>query len=143
MKPLMKPLMKPFSCFLLTLGLAPLSPVQAETPTDFLRRFETEARAGAPAFAASAARGERFFHTAGAKDWRCSTCHTDNPASIGKHATTSKAIDPLAPAANVARFVRPDKVDKWFKRNCNDVLDRACSPAEKADVLAYLMTVGK
>jgi hypothetical protein len=30
-------------------------------------------------------------------------------------------------------------VEKWFKRNCNDVLARACTPAEKADVLAYLL----
>ena len=30
------------------------------------------------------------------------------------------------------------RVDKWFRRNCNDVLSRECSAAEKADVLAYL-----
>jgi hypothetical protein len=31
------------------------------------------------------------------------------------------------------------KVDKWFRRNCNDVLERECSAAEKADVLAYVI----
>ncbi|HET6803481.1 MAG TPA: DUF1924 domain-containing protein, partial [Casimicrobiaceae bacterium] len=26
-----------------------------------------------------------------------------------------------------------------FRRNCNDVLSRACTPQEKGDVLAYLL----
>jgi hypothetical protein len=29
-------------------------------------------------------------------------------------------------------------VDKWFARNCKDVLGRECSALEIADVLAYL-----
>jgi hypothetical protein len=33
----------------------------------------------------------------------------------------------------------PAKVDKWFRRNCNDVLKRECTPVEKADVLAWLL----
>ena len=41
------------------------------------------------------------------------------------------------------RFTRPDKVEKWFRRNCNDVLGRACTASEKGDVLAYLMSLGK
>jgi len=32
-------------------------------------------------------------------------------------------------------------VEKWFRRNCNDVLNRACTASEQGDVLAYLMTV--
>lgn len=129
------------SRLMLLAGVFCVSAAHAETARDFLNRFEGEARASAPAFVASAARGEKFFHAPGAKDWRCSTCHTDNPAVVGKHATTSKPIEPLAPAVNAGRFVRPDKVDKWFKRNCKDVLDRACTPAEKADLIAYLITV--
>ena len=35
------------------------------------------------------------------------------------------------------------KVEKWFKRNCNDVLGRVCTPLEKGDVLSYLLTVKK
>ena len=128
---------------LLLAGLQATAAARAETPRDFLNRFEAEARAASPGFAASAVRGERFFHNAGSKDWRCTSCHTDNPAATGKHATTHKPIDPMAPATNPDRFARADKVDKWFKRNCNDVLDRPCSPAEKADLVAYLMTVKK
>jgi len=55
-----------------------------------------------------------------------------------KHANTGKLIAPLAPAFNPKAFTDTAKVDKWFKRNCNDVLSRECSAGEKADVLAYL-----
>ena len=30
-------------------------------------------------------------------------------------------------------------MDKWFRRNCNDVLSRECTAVEKADVLAWLL----
>ena len=54
---------------------------------------------------------------------------------------TGKAIAPLAPGASPARFTDPAKVEKSFTRNCNDVLKRTCTPAEKGDVLAYLMSL--
>jgi hypothetical protein len=65
------------------------------------------------------------------------------PTGEGKHASTNKAIAPLAPSFNSDRFTDSAKVDKWFKRNCNDVLGRACTPSEKADVLAYLLSLKK
>ncbi len=45
----------------------------------------------------------------------------------------------MAPAVNPMRFTRSAKVEKWFKRNCNDVLGRACTAQERADVAANLM----
>jgi hypothetical protein len=33
------------------------------------------------------------------------------------------------------------KTEKWFRRNCNDVMHRECSPAEKADVIGWLRTL--
>ena len=48
---------------------------------------------------------------------------------------------PLAPAAHARRFSDAAKAEKWFRRNCNDVLGRECSAAEKADVLAWLNTL--
>ena len=89
----------------------------------------------------SAARGEQFFNATHANDWSCSTCHTRDPAHPGKHAKTSKILQPMAPAANPDRFTDQARVDKWFRRNCNDVLDRTCTPQEKGDVLAYLMSL--
>ncbi len=109
----------------------------AETPKDFLNTFQKEA--SGQAF--SAARGETFFKTKHGSEWSCSSCHTGNPAANGKHAKSDKLIQPLAPSANAERFTDVKKVEKWFKRNCNDVLDRVCTPQEKGDVLAYLMAV--
>ena len=116
---------------------------RAETPADFEAAFAAEARRADPAFAGfSAARGQRFFAATHGGDWSCSSCHTQDPSAIGEHAVTGKRIEPLAPAANPERFTRPASVEKWFKRNCNDVLKRACTAQEKGDVLAWLMTSG-
>ena len=115
----------------------------AETPNEILASIQQEA-ASTPGFQGfSAARGENFFKSRHGNDWSCSSCHTDNPAATGKHAKTGKIIQALAPSANAERFTNPKKVDKWFKRNCNDVLDRACSAQEKGDVLSYLLTLKK
>lgn len=118
--------------------------VSAETPDEVLAAIRSDAKETAPSFQGfSAARGERFFNQTHGNEWSCASCHTDNPAASGKHARTGKVIQPLASAANAERFTNPGKVEKWFKRNCNDVLDRACTPQEKGDVLAYLLTVTK
>lgn len=115
------------------------SPAAAVTPAEIQQELEAAARAGDPAFTGlSAARGERLFKTTHGNDWSCASCHTVNPLAPGKHAKTGKRIAPLAPAANPQRFTDRAKVEKWFKRNCNDVLGRPCSAREKGDVLTYL-----
>jgi hypothetical protein len=118
-------------------------PACAETPAQVLATIESAAKA-APGFQGfSAARGEQFFKTTHGNELRCAACHTENPAAMGKHAKTGKPIEPMAPAANAERFTDPAKVEKWFKRNCNDVLDRPCTPQEKGDFLTYLLSVRK
>jgi cytochrome c peroxidase len=101
--------------------------------------YQGEARKADPAFTASASRGEAFFNARHGNEWSCASCHGNPPTGQGKHATTGKAIAPLAPAANAERFADAAKVEKWFRRNCNDVLGRACTPAEKADVMAFVL----
>jgi hypothetical protein len=93
------------------------------------------AQAGSPG---SASRGQVFFSSRHGGEWSCASCHGTPPTGIGKHASTGKAIDPLAPAFNPKAFTDAARVEKWFRRNCKDVLTRECSAAEKADVLAYL-----
>jgi len=116
-------------------------PAFAETPVEVLAAFKAEASA-MPGFQGfSAERGEKFFKTKHNHDLSCSSCHTDNPAAQGKHAETDKLIKPLAPAANEERFTDMKKVAKWFKRNCQEVLGRACTPQEKADFTAYMISV--
>ena len=91
--------------------------------------------------AAQPERGQAFFTSKHGKDWSCSTCHTAKPTVEGKHATTGKVIAPMAPAANPQRFTDAAKTEKWFRRNCNDVVGRECSAAEKADVLSWLASL--
>ncbi|MGB0126389.1 MAG: DUF1924 domain-containing protein [Rhodocyclaceae bacterium] len=126
----------------LLLGVAMVAGARAEAPADFLKAFEADARKVDSSFKGfSAQRGAQFFKSQHGGEWSCASCHTENPAGSGKHAKTEKKIDPLAPSANAERFTNPAKVEKWFRRNCNDTLDRQCSPQEKGDVLAYLMSV--
>jgi hypothetical protein len=68
----------------------------------------------------------------------CSTCHGRDLTKPGRQAATGKAIEPMAPSVNPQRFTDPDKVEKWFRRNCHWTLGRACTPAEKADFFIYL-----
>lgn len=104
--------------------------------------FEAAARQSDSRFPGfSAQRGREFFTSRHGSDWSCASCHTDNPLGAGRHARTGKDIAPLAPGANSKRFTDAAKVEKWFKRNCSDVLNRACTAREKGDVLQYLMTL--
>ena len=131
------------SGLLFVFGLA-VQPAYAQTPSEVLASFQSDAAESTQSFQGfSAARGEKFFKEKHGNDWSCSSCHTDNPSVTGKHAKTEKPIEPLAPSANAERFTSLKKIEKWFKRNCNDVLDRACTPLEKGDVLAYLLSVRK
>jgi hypothetical protein len=59
----------------------------------------------------------------------------------GKHAKTEKRISPMSPAFKPDRFTDSAKTEKWFRRNCNDVVGRECSTSEKADVLAWLISL--
>ncbi len=114
----------------------------AQTPASVATMYETSARSEVPSFTGlSAARGKQLFQSTHGENWSCASCHTDNPLADGKHAKTGKPIAALAPAANPSRFTNVDKVEKWFRRNCNDVLGRACTAQEKGDVLAYLMSL--
>jgi hypothetical protein len=88
-----------------------------------------------------AARGQVFFRSQHGGEWSCASCHGQQPTRDGKHASTGKSIMPLAPAANPERLTDTAKVDKWLRRNCKDVLSRECSAIEKADVLAYLISL--
>lgn len=122
---------------LFALGSVLAPPALADTPQQILARYQQQAGS------ASATRGEAFFHAKITRDGKtesCTSCHTDNPKAVGK-TRANKAIEPLAPIANPARLTDPAKVEKWFKRNCKDVLARECSVQEKADFVAFLISV--
>lgn len=105
-------------------------------PTEMLQGYSAQAGA-----VAQPERGRQFFESRHGRDWSCSSCHGAVPTQPGRHAATGRTVGALAPAANAQRFTDPAKTEKWFRRNCNDVLGRECSAAEKADVLAWLLTL--
>ena len=119
--------------FLICVGIS-----HAADPQSFLKLYSGEAKE-----TPSIQKGEKFFLSKHGNEWSCSSCHGMPPIVEGNHASTNKAIAPLAPGFNPERFTDTAKVDKWFKRNCNDVLGRVCTPSEKADVLAYLISLKK
>jgi Domain of unknown function (DUF1924) len=106
------------------------------TPAEQLSRWSAQAGA-----LGSAANGQAFFNSRHGGEWSCASCHGTPPTRRGEHASTAKPIAPLAPAFNAQAFNDAAKSDKWFRRNCKDVLNRECSAAEKADVMAYLLSL--
>lgn len=107
----------------------------ADDPASQLARYAAQAGK-----APDAANGQRLFTSRHGRDWSCASCHGAAPVAPGQHAGTGKPIAPLAPAFNGQRFNDPAKTEKWFRRNCNDVLGRECLASEKADVLSWLLS---
>ncbi len=117
----------------------------AVTPQELLKQYEAQARTENAAFAGfSAERGATFFKTERAhsngKQVSCATCHTADPRNQGK-TRANKVIEPMASIANPQRFTDEAKVEKWFGRNCRDVLERTCTAQEKGDFIQYLVNV--
>lgn len=114
---------------------------QAATPAELMAGYRTEAARLTPGFQPSAQRGAEFFARpfgVSAKMPACTSCHTEKPGQAGKHVVTDKTIKPLAPSANAERFTDTGKAEKWFGRNCKEVVGRECSAGEKADFIAFL-----
>ena len=93
----------------------------------------------------SAEEGKKLYyikrmHTEKKEEISCTSCHMDDPAKSGR-TPIGKPIDPLSPAVNKERFTDPEKVEKWFKRNCLGVFERECTPKEKGDFIAYMMSL--
>jgi hypothetical protein len=119
------------------LALLGVATARAETVDDLLAAYRGQ---GAGPF--SAAAGEALWHKELPADdgtrRACTSCHTGDPKRPGRHATTGKAIDPIAPSANAKRLTERREIEKWLTRNCKWTLGRACSPQEKGDLLTFL-----
>lgn len=115
------------------------SAAAADTPASFMAHYAQQA--GVAVSALSPARGEALYRgehpgKSGAAQ-SCASCHSANPKQAGQ-TRVGKRIEPLAPSANPARFTDAAQVEKWFRRNCQDVLARECSAQEKGDFIAWL-----
>jgi len=129
--------------FVLLCAAALGMPAFAGEREDLIARYTAEARAADPAFTAfSAARGEalhRDRHAGGKPDTpACTSCHGEDARAAGR-TRAGKAIEPMAVSASPTRYTDAAKVEKWFKRNCTEVLGRECTAREKGDWLAWMM----
>lgn len=124
-----------------TAAIAAMTPAQKAIVDSYLV-VATKSDPGLKAF--SAERGKSLFqgkHTGGKPDTpSCTSCHTADLGKAGK-TRAGKEIAPMASSANPKRYSDPAEVEKWFKRNCNDVLGRECTAIEKGDVLVYLLGI--
>ena len=107
-------------------------------------QYASAARAADPAFAGFSAERGRALHTqtftGGKPDTpSCTTCHGKDTRAAGR-TLAGKPIDPVALSAEPARYTDPAKVEKWFKRNCNEVLGRECNAREKGDWLTFMLS---
>ena len=116
-------------------------PALAETAHPLLPGYAAQARQQDPAFAGfSAERGKALYYAEeqrNGKTMSCTTCHTDDPRQTGKTLAYRK-VEPLAPVTNPARFTDAKKVEKWFRRNCDDVFARECTAQEKGDFITWI-----
>ena len=102
--------------------------------------YRAAAKQENPAFKDFSALAGRKLYSTKVGELMCASCHTDSPMLEGRHVRTNKVILPMAPSANPKRLTDAANVEKWFKRNCNDVLKRACTAQEKGDFMAYLLS---
>ena len=129
------------SIIVLACALAPAS--AGESAQSLLDFYANEAKASDPGFSRfSAERGEHLFRTnfsTGKPDTpSCTTCHTTDPRKTGQ-TRAGKDIEPMAASANPKRYSDQAKTEKWFGRNCNNVLGRECTATEKGDFIAFML----
>lgn len=123
-------------------GIA-LHAVASDTASTQVANWTASAKASDLAFTASVDRGRAFYLRQSGTNpdmASCAACHTADPSTSGRHTVTGKRIAAMAIQTNPERFTDTSKTEKWFKRNCNDVLGRVCTPAEKADFTTFMLT---
>ena len=116
---------------------------QAGVREDQLAQYASAAKLASPAFAGFSAERGKTLHTqnftGGKPDTpACTSCHGKDTRSAGR-APSGKAIEAMAVSATPARYTDPAKVEKWFKRNCTEVLGRVCTDQEKGDWLSFML----
>lgn len=111
---------------------------------DYLSSLKQEVLQENPKFTGfDAKKGEEIFTSKHigkkGKEIACTTCHTINLNNSGENTFTGKTIEPLSPKANPKRFTDVKEIEKWMKRNFNDVYNREGTALEKGDVTTYII----
>lgn len=105
---------------------------------DLLQQFRAQGAGGFTVAAGEQLWERKVIDPKTGQTRRCALCHTADLRKMGKHATTGKAIEPMAPSANPERLSDTAKIVKWLARNCKWTLGRECTPQEKGDVLTMI-----
>ena len=126
----------------LVLGLS--GPGMAGPRETQMGQYASAARATDPAFSGFSADRGSALHTQSVTGGKpdtpsCTTCHGKETRAAGR-TLAGKSIEPVAVSAAPARYTDPAKVEKWFKRNCNEVLGRECNAREKGDWLTFMLS---
>lgn len=111
---------------------------------DFLATQKQEVLKTDPNFKGfDAKKGEKIFTSKHigkkGKEISCVSCHSANLQNSGENFFTGKTIEPLSPKANPKRFTEIKTIEKWLKRNFNDVYNREGTALEKGDVVTYII----
>ena len=117
----------------------------ASVVDDYLSSLKQEVLKTEPNFKTfDAKKGEEIFKSKHigkkGKEISCESCHTTNLANSGENIFTGKTIEPLSPKANPKRLTDINEIEKWLKRNFNDVYNKEGTPMEKGDVITYIMS---
>lgn len=114
---------------------------------DYLGSLKQEASKENPNFKGfDAKRGETIFTTPHmgkkGKMISCTSCHGEDLSKSAVNYFTGKVIEPLSPKANPKRLSDRAEIEKWLKRNFNDVYNREGTAVEKGDVITYIIKGG-
>lgn len=137
----MKPtITKPAILLVAGLAMASLTGVSQAGPREEILATYA-AQAGTAEFSAARGAGLHSRNFAGGKPDTpaCTSCHGKDVRAGGR-TLTGKSIDPVAVSVSPQRYTDPAKVEKWFKRNCNEVLGRECAAREKGDWLTFMIS---
>ena len=111
---------------------------------EYLASLKQEALKENPNFKGfDAKRGEEIFTSKHmgkkGKEISCTSCHGTDLNKSGENIFTAKTIEPLSPKTNPKRFTDLAEIEKWIKRNFNDVYNREGTATEKGDVITYII----
>ena len=73
------------------------------------------------------------------KEISFTSCHGIDLNKSSENFFTGKVIEPLSPKTNSKRFTDVTEIEKWMKRNFNDVYNREGTALEKGDVTTYII----
>ncbi|MDD3835865.1 MAG: DUF1924 domain-containing protein [Sulfurimonas sp.] len=116
----------------------------ASVVDEYLVALAKEAKVQNPSFSGfDFKRGEEIFNSnhigKKGKEISCASCHGEDLSKTTKNYFTAKEIEPLSPKTNPKRFSEVKTIEKWLRRNFNDVYNREGTTQEKGDVVTYII----